>query len=425
MADYTQMWESLGLDLDTHNAVLDTVGKAYGDIYLAQKNRPKGMEYFDFVMSEIHGLRIKELVDAKAEGRKVVGTFCVFVPEEIVLAVDAICVGLCAGAELGFDAAEEFLPRNTCSLIKSAFGFKLAKVCPYIESTDMIVGENTCDGKKKAYESYKDLVNNLYVMDIPQMKSDSGRDLLKAEYKRFAEALEEMTGKTITVESLKKGIETVNKKREAILRLGRLRAANPVPISGLDVLLANQIYFYDDPERFTNSVNALCDELEQRIEQGVGVFPADTPRILVSGCPMAIPNWKLPHLIETSGATIVGEEMCTGERGTRNLTSPDGDTVDELIDNIVDRYFKIDCAIFTPNQDRYDHINEMAGGYKAQGVVNYTLQFCQPYQNESMSFGKKLEDDGLPVLNLETDYSQEDFGQLKTRIEAFVERIKS
>lgn len=425
MADYTQMWESLGLDLDTHDAVLDTVGKAYGDIYLAQKNRPKGMEYFDFVMSEIHGLRIKELVDAKAEGRKVVGTFCVFVPEELVLAVDAICVGLCAGAELGFDAAEEFLPRNTCSLIKSAFGFKLAKVCPYIESTDMIVGENTCDGKKKAYESYKDLVNNLYVMDIPQMKSASGRDLLKAEYKRFAAALEEMTGKTITVESLKKGIEIVNKKRKAILRLGRLRAANPVPISGLDVLLANQIYFYDDPERFTNSVNALCDELEERIEQGVGVFPADTPRILVSGCPMAIPNWKLPHLIETSGATIVGEEMCTGERGTRNLTSLEGNTVDELIDNIVDRYFKIDCAIFTPNQDRYDHINEMAGGYKADGVVNYTLQFCQPYQNESMSFGKKLEDEGLPVLNLETDYSQEDFGQLKTRIEAFVERIKS
>lgn len=125
------------------------------------------MGYFDFVMSEIHGLRIKELLDAKAEGRKIIGTFCVFVPEELVLAVDAVCVGLCAGAELGFEDAEKYLPRNTCSLIKSAFGFKLAKICPYIESTDLIVGENTCDGKKKAYESYKDIIENLYVMRLP------------------------------------------------------------------------------------------------------------------------------------------------------------------------------------------------------------------------------------------------------------------
>jgi benzoyl-CoA reductase/2-hydroxyglutaryl-CoA dehydratase subunit BcrC/BadD/HgdB len=251
MTDYRDMWAGLGLDLATHDAVLEIVGKAYGDIFLSQKNRPKGMEYFDFVMSEVHGLRIKELLDAKAAGRKVIGTFCVFVPEELVMAVDGVCVGLCAGAELGFEAAEQYVPRNTCSLIKSAFGFKLAKVCPYIESTDMIVGENTCDGKKKAYESYGTIVDNLYVMDLPQMKSPAGRALLKAEYKKFASKLEELSGKKISVESLKKGIEIANNKRKAIHRLSALRAADPSPISGLDGLLANQVYFYDDPVRFT------------------------------------------------------------------------------------------------------------------------------------------------------------------------------
>ena len=194
-------------------------GKTYQEMFLSQKNRPKGMEYFDFVVSEIHGLRIRELLDAKAEGRKVIGTFCVFVPEEIVLALNAVCVGLCAGAELGFEAAEEYIPRNTCSLIKSAFGFKLAKVCPYIEATDLIVGENTCDGKKKAFESYGDLVGNLYVMDLPQTKSEAGKALLKAEYLKFAAKLEELTGVELTVENLKKGIETVNNKRKAMHRL--------------------------------------------------------------------------------------------------------------------------------------------------------------------------------------------------------------
>ena len=174
--NYQEMWEKLGLDLEAHDALLSMLGQAYQDIYLAQQNRPEGMAYFDFVMSEVHGLRIKELLDEQAVGRKLVGTFCVFVPEEIVLAADATNVGLCAGADYATEEAEMYLPRNTCSLIKSFFGFKLGKVCPYIEAADLIVGENTCDGKKKSYEIYKELVPNLYVMDIPQMKSLAGRE---------------------------------------------------------------------------------------------------------------------------------------------------------------------------------------------------------------------------------------------------------
>jgi len=408
--DYRGIWKDLGLNLAAHDALLEVLGNGYQDIYLAQKERPEGMGYFDFVMSEVHGLRIKELMDEKAAGKKVIGSFCVFVPEEIVRAADATLVGLCTGADFATEEVERLLPRNTCSLIKSAFGFKLGKVCPYLESADMIVGENTCDGKKKSYEILNDLVPNLYVMDIPQMKSAEGRALLKAEYLRFREAVEKLTGITIDAARLRKGIEIVNNKRKAIHRLASLRKADPAPISGLDALLANQVFFYDDPTRFTDSLNEICDELEQRIERGEGVFPKGTPRILLSGCPMAVPNWKLPWIIEASGAVIVGEESCVGERGTRNLTDDSGNTAEALMEAIVERYFKVDCAIFTPNPDRLEHIVEMAKQYKADGVIHYGLQFCQPYLMESM-----------PV---EKDYSMEDVGQLKTRVEAFIELIK-
>jgi len=424
MSKYDEMWTELGIDLEAHDSLLRVLGSAYKDIYLKQENRPKGMEYFDFVVSELHGLRVKELMDARANGRKVIGTFCVFVPEELIIAVNAIAVGLCAGADIASDAAEEYVPRNTCALIKSAFGFKLAKVCPYIEATDMIVGENTCDGKKKAFEEYKDVVDNLYVMDLPQMKSEVGKYLLKAEYKRFARTLEELTGNKITVEGLKRGVKMVNDKRRAMHRLASLRAAAIVPISGLDSLLANQVFFYDDPERFIASVNAICDELEVRIEKGEGVFPKNTPRIIVSGCPMAVPNWKLPHIIETSGAVIVGEEMCTGERGTQHLVDEACETIEDYFDAIADRYFKIDCAVFTPNDDRLNHVKQMVDKYKADGVIHYGLQFCQPYAHEAMTMEKILEGSDIPVLSVETDYSQEDLGQLKTRIEAFVERLQ-
>jgi benzoyl-CoA reductase/2-hydroxyglutaryl-CoA dehydratase subunit BcrC/BadD/HgdB len=419
------MWTDLGLDLAAHDALLEVLGKGYQDIYLAQKNRPQGMSYFDFVMSEVHGLRVKELMDEKAKGRKVIGSFCVFVPEEIVRAADATLVGLCTGADFATEEVEKFLPRNTCALIKSAFGFKLGKVCPYIESADMIVGENTCDGKKKSYETLNELVPNLYVMDLPQMKSAEGRSLLKAEYIRFKAAIEKLTGVTIDAARLKKGIEIVNNKRKAIHRLMNLRKASPVPISGLDALLANQVFFYDDPVRFADSVNNICDELEKRIEKKEGVFPADTPRILMSGCPMAVPNWKLPWLIESSGAVIVGEESCVGERGTRNLTDDSGTTAESLMEAIVDRYFKIDCAIFTPNPDRLNHITEMVETYQADGVIHYGLQFCQPYLTEAIPVEKALEDKNIPVIRIDTDYSMEDVGQLKTRVEAFIEQIRS
>ncbi|MBN2078381.1 MAG: 2-hydroxyacyl-CoA dehydratase [Spirochaetes bacterium] len=423
MSDYTQMWSDLGLDLKGHDALLSVLGSAYSDIFLAQKNRPEGMKYFDFVMSEVHGLRIKELMDAKAEGRKVIGSYCVFVPEELILAVDGVSVGLCAGAEFNFEGAEELLPRNTCALIKSAFGFKLGKVCPYLEASDVVVGENTCDGKKKSYEMLEPLVRDLYVMDIPQMKSESGKALLREEYRKFIAKLEKVSGKKVNAESLKKGIEIVNAKRKAVKRLTDLRSADPAPISGLDALLVNQVFFYDDPVRFTESVNTLCDELEERVKKGVGVFPKGTTRVVVSGCPMAVPNWKLPWIIESSDAVIVGEESCVGERGARWMTETKGKSVDDLLDIITDRYFQIDCAVFTPNPSRVEYVKEMKKKLNAKGVIHYSLQFCQPYIMESGPVEKELETSGMPTLRLETDYSQEDAGQLKTRIEAFIERL--
>lgn len=421
---YREMWKSLGLNLNAHEALLSALGELYQDTFLSQKNRPKAIDYFDFVIGEVHGLRVKELVEAKKNGRKVIGSFCVFVPEELILAVDGISVGLCTGAQFGFEEAEKLLPTSTCALIKSAFGFNLSKVCPYMEASDMIVGENTCDGKKKAYEILRGLVRNLYVMDLPQMKSEVGRLLLKSEYQKFAFALEELSGKKISVESLKSAITTVNEKRKAIMRMNELRKNDPVPISGLDALLANQLFFFDDPKRFTGAINKICDELEDRVKRGEGAYPKKIPRIIVSGCPMAIPNWKVTSVIEQSGAVVVGEESCVGERGTRWLTAENGDAVEQLMDNIVDRYFKIDCAIFTPNPSRIEHVREMVSSYHADGVVQYCLSFCQPYQIESRLTEPELAKD-IPLLRIETDYSAEDIGQLKTRVQAFVEMIKS
>jgi len=416
------MWETLNLDLSAHDALLAVLGKFYGDIYLSQQNRLRGAEYLDFVLSEVHGLRIRELQEAKAAGRKVVGSFCVFVPEEITLAADAIHVGLCAGAEAGTNLAEQLVPRNTCALIKSFIGFKMARLCPFIESSDLIVGETTCDGKKKAYEAFNE-ISPTWVMEVPQTKSPAARDLWRSEVMRYMSELERVTGRTITAAKLAQGIRTANDKRRALQRLTMLRAASPAPISGRDALLVNQISFYDDPVRFTAKINELCDELQARAEAGRGVVPGNTPRLLLSGCPMAVPNWKLPYVIESAGAVIVGEESCIGTRNTRDLVDESADTLEGMLDAIADRYMKIDCACFTPNDERLDNVADLARELKADGVIHYSLLFCQPYSHEALKMDKALARAGIPMLSVETDYSMEDVEQLKTRVEAFVETL--
>lgn len=417
---YRAMWTDLGLDLEGHDGLLGVLSSAYSEAYLSQEKRPEAMAYFDFVVSEAHGLRIQELLVEKEKGNKVIGSFCVYAPEEIILALDAVSVGLCAGAEIGFDAAEAILPTNLCPLIKSFMGFELASLCPYMRCVDMVVGETTCDGKKKTYELLTD-IKNTHVMELPQTKDNGSREAWKREVLAFMAKAEELTGKKITAENLKQAIQTVNNRRRAQLRLRDLRRANPAPISGRDALLTNMIAFYDNPLRFTDSLNKVCDEIEERIKNGVGVAPADATRIIMSGCPMALPNWKVPYIVESSGAVIVAEESCVGERGFRNLVDESGGTVDEMIDSIVDRYMKIDCACFTPNPDRTDHVLEDIDEFGADGVIHYSLQFCTPYLVESKMVEDAVKEKGVPVLKIETDYSTGDTGQLKNRVDAFLE----
>jgi benzoyl-CoA reductase/2-hydroxyglutaryl-CoA dehydratase subunit BcrC/BadD/HgdB len=420
MADYRDMWSRLGLDLDAHDGLLEVLPPLYEETILGQEGRPEGMSYFDFVFSEIHGLRVKELVDHRELGGIVVGTFCTYVPEELIIAAGGICVGLCAGAQVAAEEAEKFLPRNICALIKSSLGFKLAKVCPYIESCDLLVGETTCDGKKKYYEILNEF-QPVHVMELPQRKGQADLRLWYDEVRRLALRLEEMSGTKITENALRDAVRVVNEKRKALLRLAGLRKSDPPVISGRDALLINQIAFYDDPERLTEKVNALCDELEDRKAGGESIGGAHRPRILLSGCPMAIPNWKVAAIIEDSGALVAMDEMCTGIRYFRHLVDENTGDMDALLDAIANRYMKIDCAVFTPNPERMEHIEELVRDYDIDAVVYYALQFCAPYTVEAYKAKKVMEDMGTPFLYLETDYSTEDIGQLSTRVQALIE----
>jgi benzoyl-CoA reductase/2-hydroxyglutaryl-CoA dehydratase subunit BcrC/BadD/HgdB len=362
-------------------------------------------------------------MDHRAGGGKVVGLYCVFVPEDLILAAGAIPVGLCAGTQFSIPDAEEVLPRNTCALIKSSFGFKLGRTCPYVQASDFLIGETTCDGKKKMYELLAEH-HPTYVMEVPQKKTPLGRRLFLEELGALKAKLEAETGVAITADKLAQATAVIEAKRSALQRLNRIRQARPVAISGLDALLVTQISFYDDPVRFAKKVDALCQELVAGIDKGEATAAADSPRVLVSGSPMAIPNWKLHQILEESGAVVVGEESCTGTRYFNYLTPENDGTLAAQLEAIADRQLETHCACFTPNDERIEDILALARDWMVDGVVHYNLQFCHTFANEAVKVEKALAEEDIPLLRIETDYGDEDIGQLRTRVDAFLEMIR-
>ena len=129
MADYVKMWEDLGMDINNHDNLCQVLPTAVGDVFMTQENRPKAMDFWDMVIAEVHGIRPAELIEEQKKGRKVFGTFCVYVPDEVVIAADGIVTGLCGGSQFWVPDGEKVLPKNMCPLVKASVGARLGRTC--------------------------------------------------------------------------------------------------------------------------------------------------------------------------------------------------------------------------------------------------------------------------------------------------------
>jgi benzoyl-CoA reductase/2-hydroxyglutaryl-CoA dehydratase subunit BcrC/BadD/HgdB len=373
------------------------------------------------MFKEAYASRIDQLRDSREEGKKVVGTFCLFVPDEIIFAAGADRVILCGGRSGTISVAEEYLPRNICPLIKSSFGAIVNGscsgdlACPHFSMVDAIVAEATCDGKKKMYELLPEYIPT-YVLDLPQ-KTDSKTsvDYFESELRKFGRFMEELTGNTITDEALAREIRSGNETRRTLHRLYEMRRRAVPSIRGSDVIKMLQKQYFLSPDTFRAGVTAVCDEVEKIPVTG----KKGGPRLMISGCPMPAGNMKVPMIIEEMGATIVVEESCTGTRSFWDLVDENKDSWTAL----AERYLKIPCSCMTPNQGRVDSIIELAEKYDVDGVIYYTLQSCHGYNIERYKVGKALKEVNIPVLAIETDYSDADVEQIRIRVEAFLEML--
>lgn len=362
-------------------------------------------------------LTIKEF---KEKGTPIIGAYCSYFPREIAIAMGAVPVGLCSSSEETVQIAESILPKNICPLIKSSYGYAISDRCPYFHFSDLVVGETTCDGKKKMYEMMAEF-KDVFVMELPNIQSEKGLELWKQEIIRLRHYLEEKFQVVITEDDIKHAIQIENRRRIALKRLYEVMKLDPVPIMGmelLDVLYGSKYKL--NLEKVSEELDALTNQILEEYEEKPK--KEHRPRILITGCPIGGDSKKVVKAIEDNGGVVVAFENCTGAKVIDKLVDENNP---DVYDAIAKKYFYIGCAIMTPNDNRIELLGRMIDDFKVDGVVEMILSGCHSVQMESISVRNFVnEEKHIPYLDIVTDYSQGDIGQLNTRMAAFIEMLR-
>ncbi|MEI6100557.1 MAG: double-cubane-cluster-containing anaerobic reductase [Eubacteriales bacterium] len=372
---------------------------------------PEIFESFD----ELRRENFIKAMEYKNSGHPLVGIFCTYLPIELPLAAGAAVVSLCAVSDETIAAAEEDLPRNLCPLIKASYGFGKTDKCPYFYFSDLVVGENTCDGKKKMYEFLAEF-KQVYVVDLPNKQSEDGLALWKKEIYRFKEELERQFGVEITEEKLRNAVALRNRERHALIRFFETMKLDPPPMTGLDCYkVLNSASYSFDREAFAAEVEDLTEKVMER-----GSLPRHKPRILVTGSPMGGVYQKILGTLEEN-AYVVAFENCSGAKQFYGVAD---ENAADIVEELASFYLNIGCACMSPNPNRLTLLRRMIKEYQVDGVVEVLLQYCNTYAVESRSIRRLVNEEfGLPYIAVETDYSTADDGQLSTRLNAFVEML--
>ncbi len=379
-------------------------------------------------------LKVREL---KESGHRAAGFFCTFTPLEVLYAAGFVPVSLCGMSAETIPAAEAVLPGNLCPLIKSSFGFYISDKCPYTYFADLIVGETTCDGKKKMYEIMSQ-GKKTYVLKLPHGTSPEDLDFWTDEIKRFISYLEKEFGVSISDGALREAAKLLNEERSAKEELANIQKAVPSPAKGYDVYkaLEGADFLFSHKDKVEN-LRMLSESLKKKAsEEASPEKQADSNkplpetrkqgpksrerRILITGCPIGGVLEKTVKTVEENSAVAVCFENCTGTKTFSRKTDADAP---DIVRAIAERYLRIGCSVMSPNNERLENLEKLAEDFSADAIIDISLHSCITYSVESYSIGLFAKKKGLPYLHLETDYTEGDEAQMRTRIEAFLEMI--
>ena len=371
----------------------------------------------------------------KRTGRKVIGYFCTYVPEEFIYAAGVLPVRV-LGSHEPQDLAEPYIFSMFCPFCRDCLAEGLRGKYDYL---DGIAHAQSCLHIRQAFESWQMHIPsayNHYLYMPSNLQSPSARICLEEELQEFKSTLEKWTGKVITEKALSEAVETCNLNRRLLRKLYELRKSDPPAISGAETMRIVLASMFMDKKEHSKLLEQLLEELSntpRKITSG--------PRVMVLGSEND--DTELVELTESLGANVVIDDHCTGSRYFWNeviLPSPsrgegqacpersewgEGEPTDKLLQAIASRYIdRPPC----PQKDlrerrRFAHILKLAEEYKVQAAVLIQQKFCDPHEFDIPPLQELFQQKGIPSIFLEVDLTTP-VGQFRTRIEAFLETMQ-
>ena len=373
-----------------------------------------GMKYFEEMAAELYNPAVRAW---KQAGKHVVGTLCSNIPEEPLHAAGLLPMRLRAPGLQDTSKADAHLHRINCSYSRSILEFLLRGE---LEFLDGLVATNTCDHHLRAAGELEDKSNApfFHYFQMCHSHGEGSREWLRLEMEKMIQKIEESLGIEVSDKDLRQTISVYNRTRRLMARVGELRRKDPPALSGAEYMQIAIAGMSIPREQFNDRLQALLPELDAR-ESGKGGLP----RLLIIGGACDSPGFI--DFIESKGASVVADAVCFGLRHYQGTI--DEDAADPL-QAIVDGYFhRVSCPSV---MDGFDHgyaiLREIITELGVQGVISARLKFCDHWSAARMLLKDAMEkDSGVPLLDIEREYSTTGSGQISTRVQAFLEMLKS
>ena len=358
----------------------------------------------------------------REKGKNIVGIYCGYAPLELIRAMGAAPAVLCAFANKTIEAAETVLPANLCPLIKSSYGFIKTDTCPFFALSEAVIAETTCDGKKKMFELISD-VKPMHVMDLPQLP-DQAEALANwtAMIKKLKGFLETTFGKKINDADIEREIAATNEKNRLMNTIFDFAALTPTPVSWVELYDLTYLGQASSTEDMLPLLQECIARLAKRVAEGVYHGEKNSPRVLVTGCPVGGDATKVLKIIEEAGGVVVVLDSCTGMKPYSGIIA---ENTSDPCAALSRRYLDLPCSCMTPNSRRLTELDRMIERFNPDVVIDVVLHACHSYNVESHKIKEHvISKHRMPFLKIETDYSQSDAGQIRTRVEALFEMVQ-
>ena len=349
----------------------------------------------------------------KDTGKKAIGCFPIYSPEELVYAAGMLPVGMWGGQTTG-TLSDQYLQTFCCSIMKANLEQGLLGTYDLLSG---VIVTAYCDTLKCMIENWKTAFPKMNVMPVvyPQnRKIDAGKEYLRDEFQRILGQLEEIAGEKVTAENLENSIEIYDEYRATMQKFAEIVPQYPTLFSAKSRHLIIKAAYFMDKKIYTEKVGKLIEEVKKLPEES-----STLKRIIMTGL-IAEPDGLL-DIVSENQMFVVADDLAHESRQFRTIAPKTGDALNRMVERIA---MQDGCAfLYDAGKTRGSHLLELAEKYRADGIIVCQLKFCDPEEMDYPIIKKELEAAGIPFLYLEIEQQMDSLEQLRTRIQSFGEML--